>query len=173
MAVSHDQFTIQITRLKETFGEKVFSEQRKLMIWNALQELEYQELISIVDSFIRSAKHPPLPIDFIEAAKGYYRGKKKLALGEFAPKAQAKCFDCGDSGFIRLVRRDQFQPWAKWHRGSAPCHCDRGFKAIIAAGKMKPSTNLGPQFRDDWCNSYEVYPAYRSGSEELYPKEER
>lgn len=83
-----------------------------------------------------------------------------FALGEIQPKNIAKCWDCGDSGFIRLRRLPEYEEWATYESGSAPCHCDRGL-ALIAAGKLrKPPIYFGPQFNELWTKSYEIDPAW-------------
>lgn len=160
MRVTKPQLDIQIDRLIETFGEKFFSSQRIVMIWDAVEGLEYASVISIVDEFISSAKHPPLPKDFSIAAKDYKRDLVSFSLGEHAPFESAKCLDCGDSGFVHIERKKEFEPWARAHSGSAPCHCNRGRGAIEAMKRLRRPVHLTRQFGPDWELSYKILPVY-------------
>lgn len=162
MKITKEQFQLQIDRLCDAFGDNRFPDQRVRMMWDSAEENDYGVVIGVVDSFIRGSKYAPLPSDFslaiFEATIGT---KKKFCLGEVQPEEIAKCKDCGDSGFIRLIRNQAFEEWAKWETGSAPCHCYRGKMAIDAAKrKPKNSTDLGPQFADFWRSSYSIISAY-------------
>lgn len=162
MTITRPQFQIQIDRLVNTFGANKFPDQRAAMIWDSVSDLSYPTVIAIVDTFIRNSKHAPLPCDFSDAVKEATKNTKhRYFLGEIQPPEIAQCWDCGDSGFIRLFRNDNFEEWAVWKNGSAPCHCYRGRHAI-EAGKRKPKNqiNLGTQFSDHWRTSYAVMPAH-------------
>lgn len=160
MSITRDQFRLQIDRMVDVWGEKAFSEQREHIIWEAIKPYEYGQVIAVVDDFIRNSRQSPLPSDFITAARNMGRGKKDYALGEIKPQELAICMDCGDSGFIRLSRKPQYDSWAKWDIGSAPCHCPRGWQLIEAGLRRKQPIELGPQFNDFWRSSYDVMPAY-------------
>lgn len=161
MTVRREQLEIQLDRLEQTFGDKAFSEQRALMIWNAVSHLDYQSVIGIVDGFIRSSKFAPLPQEFFEAAKGYEAQSKNYSLGECVPREIARCLDCGDSGFAPVVRRHEFEAWALWESGSAPCHCSRGAEMLEAGKRRKPKPiDFGSQFNDRWKLSYSISPVY-------------
>jgi hypothetical protein len=156
-AIDRYQFKLQMDRLIDVFGEKHFSEQRELMLWECCRGVRYPLVIAVVDNFIRKSKSAPLPIEFAEAIAAAEKtaGDKRYFLGEIQPKAIAKCFDCGDSGFIELKRKPEHEEWAKWGSGSAPCHCARG--KLVSENKKH---ELGPQFSDRWRSSYTVIPAY-------------
>lgn len=165
--ITKEQFRLQIERLADTFGDKAFPDQRVHMMWESAQEHLYPTVISIVDQFIRNSKSAPLPGDFAEALSASRSQKRKYALSEMRPKEICQCFDCADSGFIRLVRNEQFEEWAEWASGSAPCHCHRGRMAIEAAArKPKGPIDLGPQFSDHWLSSYTVVPEYEGNKEQ-------
>lgn len=151
------QFKIQLDRLKIAFGEKPFDHQRLYLIRDSLRHLSYEQFERMVDRFIREKKpnDPPLPKDFAEIAKIEGGQKRKIALGEYYPQELAECWDCGDSGFIRLVRNEDYDEWAKWDRGSAPCHCDKGRQV-----SQNKKHNLGLQFNETWKKSYSVLPCY-------------
>jgi hypothetical protein len=160
--ITRPQFAIQMERLTDTFGDKFFSEQRAHMMWQSVEGLEYPTVIAIVDSFIRSSKTAPLPVDFALAASEATKGRtRKFALGELQPQEVASCWDCADSGFIRVKRNETFEEWAKYDFGSAPCHCTRG-ALLIEAGKRLPRNpiDFGGQFDETWKKSYTVMPAY-------------
>jgi hypothetical protein len=160
MSITRDQFRLQIDRLVDAFGDRAFSEQREHMIWEIVKPFDYPPIISVVDDFIRGSRHAPLPADFVTSTRSLGRGSRAYALGEIQPIDMAKCWDCGDSGFIRLRRKPTFDKWAKWDIGSAPCHCTRGWQLIETGLRRKVPLDFGSQFSDYWRNSYEVMPAY-------------
>lgn len=153
--ITRDQLKIQIDRLCDTYGDKPFSAQREELIWEAIQGLEYAQVIKMVDEFIGRSRNAPLPNDFSEAAKQYTR-KSLYALGEDRPHDQAKCQDCLDSGLIELERQPKYESWAKWAQGHAPCHCERGAEIIPAGKRRKNPVDFGPQFNVSWLESYRV-----------------
>lgn len=160
--ITKDQFRIQIDRLCDTFSDNAFSDQRVAMIWDIVDGLAYPTVIAIVDGFISSAKHAPLPDDFKKAAHGFSgKQKRNYALGEVKPFEEAHCKDCGDSGLIRLQRKYGHDEWARYDSGSAPCHCHRGAE-LIEAGKRraKEPIDFGPQFGEHWLKSYGIVSSY-------------
>ena len=164
--ITRDQFRLQMERLKDAFGDHKFPDQREVMLWESSEGHDYGVIIHVVDMFIRNSKTAPLPSEFAEAVgkAANSLGARKFALGEIQPSDKAKCWDCGDSGFVRLVRNETFAPWAKWSSGSAPCHCLRGRDLIAAGKRMRPSpVDFGPQFSDDWHSSYSINPSWESG----------
>lgn len=164
MIVSRDQLSLQLDRLIDTFGDKAFSDQRVALIWEVVEGLEYSQVIAVVDEFLKRSRYAPLPGEFSDALKDARRSRRQFALGDLQPIEIAKCWDCADSGFIRVVRKRDYESWAKWDSGSAPCHCHRGRMAIEAARKLKSPIDLGPQFSDRWRTSYEPNPAYTEHS---------
>jgi hypothetical protein len=158
MAITKYQLKLQIDRLIDVFGEKSFSDQRELMIWEAVEGLAYPQVIGIVDHFIRSSKNAPLPQDFVEAAKGFERQGRKRPLGEL--QDDAKCADCDDSGFVMIERLEKFESWAHAVSGSAACHCTRGSDAVRAARANRSSVTIG-QWNDAWKSSYRIFRSKR------------
>jgi hypothetical protein len=155
MSVTRDQFALQMDRLIDAFGEKAYGAQREHLIWEAIDGLAYAQVIAMVSDFIGRMHKAPLPKDFSDAAAVCGRDKKRYALGEYQPLEQALCRDCADSGFIRLLRKDAFEKWAKWDTCSICCHCDRGAKAKDAAMRMQRPTEIA-RFDDRWLTSYAV-----------------
>ncbi len=158
--ITREQFFLQMDRLRDAFGDHKFPDQRESMMWEASEGQDYATVIRVVDMFIRNSKAAPLPGEFSDlmSKEALSSGKKKFHLGEIQPKEIAKCHDCGDSGFIRLVRNEEFEDWAKWERGSAPCHCDRG-RQVSRSKKY----DFGPQFSERWEKSYSVISSYPEG----------
>lgn len=164
MTVRREQLEIQLDRLEATFGDKPFSEQRALMIWDAVRHLDYPSVCVIVDSFIRSSKFAPLPEEFFKAAREFQPQSREYALGEAKPRGLARCNDCADSGFAPVIRLDTFEDWAKSASGQAPCHCDRGRELIEVGKRMRRPVEFGPQWGELWRTSYRISPMYGEGA---------
>jgi hypothetical protein len=62
-------FDTQIERLKETFGDRFYSDSRKALIWSFVKDMTDNWLQSLVNKFLSSAKNPPLPIEFQDAVR--------------------------------------------------------------------------------------------------------
>lgn len=154
MPIQREQLSLQIDRMVDVWGEKAFSDQRELSIWETVEGLEYSQVISIVDGFIRTSRYAPLPQDFKEASREFTRATKRYALGENWPHDLALCKDCLDSGFCYVTRNENYEPWATAPGGNAPCHCNQG-KRLIEAARRK-NTDLGGQFGPHWENSYRL-----------------
>jgi hypothetical protein len=151
--ITRAQLGVQIDRLVDTYGDKAFSDQRVHLIWEAVEHLDYANVITLVDAFIRSEKNPPLPADFATAAREFRPQGKRYALGEIQPREIARCWDCGDSGFLQFTNQRC--------SGSCPCHCIRGEQLIEAGKRMRSPTDFGPQYRDEW--GWQKHPEYKQG----------
>lgn len=153
------EFFSQVKRLESAFGAKAFDAERCSMIRGNLRHLTGDQFERIVNQFINSKRptDPPLPKEFSEAAASQNKSstQRKYFLGDIQPREMANCFDCADSGFVRLKRVDGHEAWAKFETGSAPCHCERG--AMVS---RNVKYNLGPQFNDNWKRSYEILSEY-------------
>lgn len=165
MLVSREMLDVQLERLEQAFGDKFFDDQRARMIWHAVEGLEYASVIEIADKFIREFKHAPLPKDFLDASREYTRSATVYKLGEIRPREIAKCFDCGDSGFVHVERLPEYDEWAVWHSGSMPCHCERGRKLIEAGRRRaKGAIDFGAQWNSYHAKSYRIEPAHYPAS---------
>lgn len=143
--INRDQLRIQIDRLIDTYGDKAFSSQREELIWEAIQGLEYAQVIKMIDEFISRMRNAPLPSDFSESAKQYSR-KVGYALGENKPIEIANCKACLDSGLKGVkVQRDTYEKGG-FVSGYGPCHCDRGAELIAAGKRRKNPIDFGGQF---------------------------
>lgn len=139
MQVSRGQLDVQLERLEECFGERHFGEQRSRMIWLAVEGLEYGDVITIVDTFIKRSKHAPLPQEFTDAAREYKRTGRS-ALGEDQPNPN--CHDCRDSGFMWVTYRGK--------SGWGPCACDRGRQLIEADRRRTRPIGFRTQYGPHW-----------------------
>lgn len=151
-------FNVQMARLRETFGARAYPSTREELIAKALKHLDDAAITTLITGFIASAKHAPTVEDIAKGAREFNSQKHTYALGEHRPREIAKCFDCADSGFVRVKRLANHATWAKWHEGSAPCHCYRGKLAIEAAKRLRSPVDLGAQYNHLWRSSYEIMP---------------
>ena len=158
--MTREIFDQQIGRLRVRW-KNAFDPEFVSLLANRIGDAPNDAFVEVVNSIIgsRPVSKPPLIEDFTTPLKAYARsGRKRYALGE--PQPNASCRDCQDSGFIRLVRKPEFESWARFHTGSAPCHCGRG-KLVSQSAKH----DFGPQFNDRWLKSYDILESPRAKSE--------
>ncbi len=111
------EFSEQMARMTESFGEKTYTQSRTDLIWKMVQDMEPGDFRRVVDHFIRSSRNPPLPSDFDNATIPYRR--KMIPEGETTPD----CSICLDVGFIRVrYHGDTAMASATLMR----CPCSRG-----------------------------------------------
>lgn len=160
--MNRDIFDQQIRRMQARW-KNAFDIEFVSLLALKMSQVNNEAFVETVNQFVgnRPVSKPPLIQDFIDATRGSNRAKKKYAYGDIQPKEIAQCWDCGDSGFIRILRNEVYEAWAKCAHGSAPCHCARGRGAIEAAARIpKGPIDLGPQFNNSWLKSYSKMPAY-------------
>ncbi len=63
------EFDAQMNRMKGAFKPADFTEERLKLIWRGVQDLDLEEFEAIVDNFISSSRHAPLPKDFQDASR--------------------------------------------------------------------------------------------------------
>jgi hypothetical protein len=66
--MNFSEFSTQIDRLRDCFGDKSFSEERTKMVWRSVQSLGSAWFTQVVDGMIATSKFAPLPSDFFEFA---------------------------------------------------------------------------------------------------------
>ena len=146
-------FKHEMQRMYSLFGDKSYPEERLRSIWRACKDLPDDSFRWIVSTFIDTQKYAPLPKDFKELA---YREKVRLGIqtkeAETKPFKEANCKECGDSGNLFVVRRENHEPWAKWERGMMRCYCE--------VGRRRPASQ-GPIFNDHIARSYEKEGVYK------------
>lgn len=156
--MNREIFDQQITRLK-TRWKNSFDPEFVSLLALKMAYVSNESFVETVNAFIgdRPVSQPPLLQDFIKATGASQRSSesRRYQLGEIRPKNLCECRDCGDSGFIRLSRKPQFEAWARYESGSAPCHCSNG--RLVS---QNTKYNLGPQFSRAWESSYQVVPTY-------------
>ena len=105
-------FVSEIERLKNTFDPKLFSDERKELIWGYVKMLTDDSFKDIVDTFLaeRPSKNPPLPTDFEKAAqnerKKIFDEKRKENIITRSERGRLDCDDCADSGVVEAKFKD-------------------------------------------------------------------
>jgi hypothetical protein len=91
------EFSEQMSRMTEAFGEKIYTASRTALIWKLVEDMEPGDFRRVVDHFIRTCRQAPLPADFDQATIPYRR-KILPDTGALDPL----CLRCNDVGFIRV-----------------------------------------------------------------------
>ncbi len=158
--MTKELFVVSMKRMANCFGQNFYNTERTEAIWQLCKIHEDDVFYKTCNRLINNSRMPPLPKEIADMARTVASTTgsvtTELALGEYRPKEISKCYDCADSGFIRLTRIDTFEPWAKWQSGSAPCHCGRG--ELVSKSNYRL---YGPQFKEFWEKSYDVNPIYQ------------
>lgn len=94
------EFSEQMIRMSESFGEKSYTVSRTDLIWKMVQDMNIGDFRRVVDHFIRTSRQAPLPSDFDQATIPFRR--KIIPEGETFPD----CRHCVDVGFIRVRYHD-------------------------------------------------------------------
>lgn len=68
--MTKSNFDAQMGMIMNVFGTAEYTKERNKLIWDACEDLTDKSFAYIVKTFLRTRKHnhPPLPIDFEEAA---------------------------------------------------------------------------------------------------------
>jgi len=130
MRITIAEFEREIGRMKNSFGEKSYGEERAKLIWKSVKDLNLDTFRKIVNGFISSFKYPPLPVDFANQA---WSERKKLPTGSFekAPENETECYDCGNFGFLSIE--------SNTIKGLVACSCSFGLD--IASYRDLPIVN--------------------------------
>ena len=67
--MNYEFYRMQMAKLSRVFGDKHYSAERVKTIWNSVHNLSDQWFENLVNSMIVTQRQPPLPIEFMEAAK--------------------------------------------------------------------------------------------------------
>lgn len=155
-------FKEEMKRMYSLFGEKSYPEERLKSIWRTCQTLPNESFRGIVNRFVDSSKAAPLPDEFKKLA---YEEKKRLGIEikepESKPSAEAQCWDCGDSGNLKILRRETFEAWAKFPEGTIRCQCEVGQKRPVSQG---------PIWNSQIAKSYTIDPVYPDLKGDWLPK---
>jgi hypothetical protein len=99
-----DFFQRQIERLKETFGQQYYKDERVKLLWNDVRALSNQWLASVVSDFIYSSRQAPLGDEFRdkigrERERELSNERAKDTFEEAPPNNNA-CTYCHDVGTL-------------------------------------------------------------------------
>lgn len=115
MKMSFVTFSTQMGRLEKVFGEKPFLGDRTENIWDAVKELSENWFIGFINKILNTCRQPPLPFDFIEAAR-----IEKQNLGIYQNDPIGTCGDCNDGLIHAFKRNEKENPYV------FKCHCHIG-----------------------------------------------
>lgn len=136
--MSPQEFGAQIDRLKRTFGDRAYPEERNRLIYREVKDFDRRWLESVVDGLIANCRQAPILADFAQviSAEKERVWKKTRDAGESAwvERTSWACAYCCDSG-VFLARKDS-EPGPSAFR----CHCERG---------GEDSRRAIPQFKSD------------------------
>jgi hypothetical protein len=71
--VTHRHFDRQLKKIRDAYPTGLYDETRIELIWNAVQNIDEEELAKIVNHMISAMRQAPIPLDFIEAVKSSRR----------------------------------------------------------------------------------------------------
>lgn len=99
-----DFFQRQIERLKETFGQQHYKDERVKLIWRDVSDLKNEWFSAVVSEFIYSSRQAPLGDDFRlkvsqERQKSWSDHLAKDTFDDFDP-TKSTCIYCNDVGTL-------------------------------------------------------------------------
>ena len=124
-------FQRQIERLKETFGQQHYKDERVKLIWRDVQDLKNDWFSTVVSEFIYCARQAPLGDDFRlkiseEKHKSWSDKLAKDTFDDFDP-TKITCIYCNDGG--TLVHENQ----------AYRCCCSAGKRRVEKYPYFKPT----------------------------------
>lgn len=154
--MSPETFRIQMGRMYSLFGEKTYPQERLESIWQFCQDLPDHVFRQMVNSFIDDAKSAPLPKEFKSLAASYFAKNRGFNQEpETKPSAQARCWDCGDSGNAFANKKSNGASYV------FRCHC--------RIGGDRPKAQ-GAQWSAHFEAEYELQPLYKKNQGDWKPK---
>ncbi len=148
--MSPDEFQIGVNMMYSRWGQKAYPEQVIARVWHHCQTLPYKSFERMVLTLMDLSRAAPMPREFqlmanTERDRLGLRGKGE---SESVPSAQAKCWDCADSGNLFAHHK------TKNYEGVFRCHCEVGRRRPNAQGAI-------------WTEQYNAWwtklPAYAKG----------
>lgn len=100
--MNESEFLLQIDRLKETYGEKIYSNERIKLIWNQLKHVPQKYFENCVSDIIASSPTAPMLPKLQESLSGktdQIQESKKIEI-EFLKEKSPECRYCGNTGII-------------------------------------------------------------------------
>lgn len=102
------EFTVEMNRLADAFGDSVIRKERFERYWAMVHDLPLEAIRGLVDRVLDEARAPPLPKDFREFASLWRaRNKSENVIEAPTPISCTGCFDTG----ISWVRVDGEAVW--------------------------------------------------------------
>lgn len=120
--MKYDFFEGQINRLKETFGDKNYNQERFTIFWNNFKFELDGTFEKAVTSLIANSKYAPLLNEIKEAvflARPYFKPSNNQKEDPTDP-VKYDCDYCKDTGFYLCTKPDSDGLWA------FRCHCHKG-----------------------------------------------
>lgn len=147
------EFESQIERLKNTFGDRPFADERIKLILTAVKGMSGEWFRYLTDAMIisRSTSNAPLPKDFAEAVSDelqQYREEKRKDSVTAWEDLNYKCDYCRDTGVYLCTSNAQAGLWA------FRCHCEKGLS--------DPRKQI-PYYKSTHGAEFTYYEAKRSG----------
>lgn len=149
-----DEFDRGMALIYSRWDKKNYPEQLRLRIWYHCQILPFKSFERITLSLMDVSRTAPMPREFqlLAHAERDRLGLRGKTEPETLPSAQARCWDCGDSGNLFATH--------KVKRTSAVfrCHCEVGsrrpahqgaqWSSVFEASHEKEPIHLG--LKGDW-----------------------
>lgn len=127
------EFTIQVDRLKDTFGDKAYSSERVKLLWDGVKYHPLDLFHRVVDQLILSHRQPPMISDIREClAIERERCSPESKITETDWDQAAHCDLCSDSGVFLCVQEST--------------RCESAFRCQCRAGETKVSKSV-PQYK--------------------------
>ncbi len=150
MKLSQADFTIQLLRLTETYGDKHYPPERARAIYEEVKDVPVESVEKIVTDLIADRQYPPMRDAFRAAAAGFKGWKQNPDLQRLY--SSSSCRWCGLSGFMFATKTNP-----KISPGRYAFRCP-----FCEAAEIKVLSTKIPQ----WSKKYvgEFWPQYSDGS---------
>lgn len=130
------EFEYCMEKLKSVYGSNRYPPQRTALLWNEVQGIPREYLISAVDALIVSKVNAPMPSELLEILRPmisqFAEEKQKADL-----KAAPSCMSCDNSGVVFSTEL------GTGHRYAFQCSCPRG--AIMCSAYPRLTGVINPR----------------------------
>lgn len=101
------EFNEQINRLKTTYGDKNYPDERITAIWNETRNLDFYEFENVITRIIGAERYAPM----VDKIKEYISGYQKLNYEQQKMRMEEEmalnpCKRCGGTGFVIASHRN-------------------------------------------------------------------
>jgi len=135
--MTHQEFSEQLQRLKEAFGDRAYSSERSALLFKKFQNNSVGHLKEAIDTLILNSRTTPLltEIDNTLRTQRRARGGDEITPMEFKAglyKQGTYCDQCGNNGFFLCKKSgEDGLPYA------FSCHCDAHSRMGFAFPQFK------------------------------------